>query len=79
MLNKRLLSLLVIPTLLGACSKQVELSNAELLCNAYLDCIEATNEKIRPLVNLTKDDKNITWNETGDKVLLFTFQVKVIS
>ena len=73
MLHKRILTLLVIPALLGACSKQVELTNTELLRNAYLDCIEATSEKIRPLVALTKDDKNITWNESGDKVLLFTF------
>ena len=73
MLHKRILTLLVIPALLGACSKQVELTNTELLRNAYLDCIEATSEKIRPLVCLTKDDKNVTWNETGDRVLLFTF------
>ena len=70
---KRLPIILVVPAILGGCAKQVELTNDELIRNAYLDVIEATEEKIRPLVNLTKDDKNITWNETGDKVLLFTF------
>ena len=72
LINKTII-LLTVPALLSACSKQAELSNAELLRNAYLDCIEVTKEKIRPLVAFTKDDKNITWNESGDKVLLFTF------
>ena len=70
---KRLPIVLVLPAILGACAKESELTNDELIRHAYLDVIEATQEKIRPLVNLTKDDKNITWNETGDKVLLFTF------
>ena len=70
---KRVVIFTVLPTILGGCSKSVELSNAELIRNAYLDCIEATEEKIRPLVCLTQDDKNVTWNETKDKVLLFTF------
>ena len=73
MKSKHIISLLIIPTLLGACSKQVELTNEELLRNVYLDVIEATEEKIRPLVNLVQEDKNITWNEAKDKVLLFTF------
>ena len=60
-----------IPFLLFGCSKT--LSNDELLHKAYLDSIEVTSEKIRPLVNLTKEDSNVTWNEAGDKVLLFTF------
>ena len=72
-LIKRSLLTVTIFTLLGGCAKQSELSNAELIRNAYLDVIEATEAKIRPLVNLTKDDENITWNEAQDRVLLFTF------
>ena len=82
-LTKRTITLLMLPLLLGACSKEAELSNtessnaelsnAELLRNAYLNCIEVTEEKIRPLVTLTKDDKDVIWNEAGDRVLLFTF------
>lgn len=49
------------------------LSNQQRIHNAYLDCIEATNDKIRPLVNLTLDEERITWNDTKDRVLLFTF------
>ena len=72
-LVKRSLLIVTIFSLLGGCAKQSELSNAELIRNAYLDVIEATEAKIRPLVNLTKNDENITWNEAQDRVLLFTF------
>ena len=48
------------------------LSNDELYHQAYLNVIEATSDKIRPLVCLDHDDGNVTWNEAGDKVLLFT-------
>ena len=72
-LIKKSLLIVAVSTLLGSCAKQSELSNAELIRNAYLDVIEATKAKIRPLVNLTKDDENITWNEAQDRVLLFTF------
>ena len=69
----RALTMILMPFALLACSKQAELTNQELLRKAYLDCIEATNEKIRPLVCLTKDDKNVIWNENNDRVLMFTF------
>lgn len=72
-LIKKSLLIVAVSTLLGGCAKQSELSNAELIHNAYLDVIEATEAKIRPLVNLTIDDENITWNEAQDRVLLFTF------
>ena len=62
----------IIPIMLLSCSKQ-GLTNEERLHKAYLDVIEATEEKIRPLVNLSKDDDKVIWNESGDKVLLFTF------
>ena len=72
-LVKKSLLVVIIPALLGGCAKHGELSNAELLRNAYLDVIEATEKKIRPLVDLIKDDENVIWNSTNDKVLLFTF------
>ena len=72
--NKRIIILSFLPLFLMGCNKQEKaLTNVELLRNAYLDVIEATEEKIRPLVNLTKDEQKVTWNETKDKVLLFTF------
>ena len=70
---KRLLTVGALPLLLLGCSKGAELTNEQRLHNAYLDVIEATDEKIRPLVNLTADDPNVTWNDGKDKVLLFTF------
>ena len=71
--SKRIIALVLIPLFAVSCSKEPELSNQELLRKAYLDCIEVTEEKIRPLVALTKTDEKITWNQTQDKVLLFTF------
>lgn len=65
------LFLLSFPLLLVSCG-QSNLSNAELIHRAYLDVIEATKDKIRPLVNLNKEDEKIIWNENKDKVLLFT-------
>ena len=71
--SKRIIALALIPLFVVSCSKEPELSNQELLRKAYLDCIEATQEKIRPLVALTKTDEKITWNQAQDKILLFTF------
>ena len=68
---KKVSLLLLVPTLLLSCSKE-ELSNEARLRQAYLNSIEVTNEKIRPLVNLTKTDSGVLWNNSGDKVLLFT-------
>ena len=71
--SKRIITLTLIPLFVVSCSKEPEVTNQELLRNAYLDCIEVTQEKIRPLVTLTKTDEKITWNQNQDKVLLFTF------
>lgn len=54
-------------------SAEEELTNEERLHNAYLDVIETKQENLRPLVSLTQDDEKVIWNETKDKVLLFTF------
>ena len=70
--TSRTISALAMSLLLFGCSKPV-LTNEQLLRNAYLDVIEATDEKIRPLVNLTINEEKITWNESEDRVLLFTF------
>lgn len=56
--------------LLVACKGAEPLTLEERLHNAYLDSIEAKEENIRPLVNLTKEDKNVSWKD--DKALLFT-------
>ena len=70
----KVLTVVMVPLFLVSCSKEpVQLSNQELLHQAYLDSIEVSEEKIRPLVSLTKEDKNVIWNESGDRVLLFTF------
>ena len=66
-----ILSFAALPFFLFGCAKP-SLSNDELLHNAYLDAIEATEEKIRPLVNLTLEEENVTWNAEKDRVLLFT-------
>ena len=54
--------------LLVACKGAESLTLEERLHNAYLDSIEAKEENIRPLVNLTKEDKNVSWKD--DKALL---------
>ena len=61
----------ILATLLFGCA-QGTISLEERLHNAYLDSIETKEENLRPLVNLTKDDKNVTMNDKGE-VLLFTF------
>ena len=50
-----------------------EVSLKDRLHNAYLDVIEAKEENIRSLLCLDENDDNFYWNETKDKVLLFTF------
>ena len=66
----KIIGLTLIPFTLLGCSKQAELTNQELLHKAYLDSIEVSEEKIRQLVCLNKEDKNTIWNE--NRVLLFT-------
>ena len=68
---RKLSSIIFIPVFLMSCSNESPaLTNEQLLHNAYLDSIEATSEKIRPLVCLNKSDNRTIWKE--DKVLLFT-------
>lgn len=50
-----------------------EISLEERLHLAYLDVLETKEENLRPLVTLTQNDSKVIWNETKDKVLLFTF------
>lgn len=83
-LNKTILTISLLSVFLISCSSKKTCSNDdtpevipeltldERLHNAYLDSIEAKQENIRPLVNLTQDDENIIWNEDKTKVLLFT-------
>ena len=67
---KRLEVLSFLPFLLGGCGKT--LTNEELIRKAYLDCVEVSENKLRPLVNLVPSEEKVTWNESKDKVLLFT-------
>ena len=71
--SKRIIVLALLPLFVISCSKNSGLTNQELLHKAYLDVIEATQEKIRPLVTLNKTDEKVTWNQAQEKVLLFTF------
>lgn len=72
-MNKaHLLPLLTLPFLLLSCAKQT-LTNEELLHQAYLNVIEATKDKLRPLINLVEGEDKVDWNQSKDKVLLFTF------
>lgn len=73
MINKKVLILPLISVLLVSCSNKTPLTLEERLHEAYLDVIEEDENDLRPLVNLTKEEKNIEWNKEGDRVLLFTF------
>jgi len=72
-INKKVFIIPLISTLLVSCSNKAHLTLEERLHEAYLDVIEEDETDIRPLVALTKEEKNIEWNNEGDKVLLFTF------
>lgn len=41
--------------------------------SAVKDAMFADKDEIMPLVSLTKKDKRVTWNDTGDRVLLLTW------
>ena len=80
----KLFALLLLSVIITACSKnETSVSSSlsptptidlkERLHNAYLDVIETKEENLRPLVCLNQEDENVYWNETKDKVLLFTF------
>ena len=64
---------LLIPLTISCSNEAVELTLKERLNNAYLDVIETKEENLRLLVSLTKDEEKVYWNESQDKVLLFTF------
>ena len=72
LINKKVLILPIISTLLVSCSTKAPLTLEERLHEAYLDVIEEDEKDIRPLVALSKEDKNVTWNNEGNKTLLFT-------
>ena len=74
-INKTIFTLSLLSTFLVSCSKEstTPLTLKEQLHNAYLNVIETKEENIRPLVCLSQDDANVIWNDTKDKVLLFTF------
>ena len=71
-LGRQLIKISILSTLLISCSNNKVIDLKERLHNAYLDVIEATEEDIRPLVSLTKDEENLYWSD-DNKVLLFTF------
>ena len=71
-LCRQLIKISILSTLLISCSNNKVIDLKERLHNAYLDVIEATEEDIRPLVSLTKDEENLYWSD-DNKVLLFTF------
>lgn len=52
------------------CTDTTELSTAQLYQNAVNDAAVAEENEILPLVCISKDDKNVIWNEAGDKVLI---------
>lgn len=72
-MNKtRLLSFLSLPFLLISCRGN-NISNDELIHQAYLNVIEASKDEIRPLINLNVKEDKVDWNISKDRVLLFTF------
>ena len=71
-LGRQLIKISILSTLLISCSNNKVIDLKERLHNAYIDVIEATEEDIRPLVSLTKDEENLYWSD-DNKVLLFTF------
>ena len=72
MKKSHLLSILFIPALLISC-KQNYVSNEELIHQAFLNVIEASEDELRPLLNLNEKEDKVIWNDNKDKVLLFTF------
>lgn len=69
---KRLLMLPLTSVLLFSCSNSKELSLEERLHNAYIDVLETKEKNLRHLITLDQDEKEVTWSNTKDKVLLFT-------
>lgn len=68
--NRKVLLLPLTTILLFSCTNTASISLEERLHKAYLDVIETKEENIRTLVSLTKEERNVEWN--NDKVLLFT-------
>lgn len=50
-----------------------EPQEANLYANAIVDAVLAETSEILPLVEITKNSDSVTWNESGDKVLMLTF------
>ena len=48
------------------------LTNEELYDNACKDAVFATEDKIKPIVEITKDNKDVKWNDNG-QVLMCSF------
>ena len=48
----------------------------ELYQEAVEDAMIADQSEIHPLVTITKDSSMVTWNETGDKVLMLSFHTE---
>ena len=48
------------------------LTNEELYDNACKDAVFATEDKIKPIVEITKDSKDVKWNDNG-QVLMCSF------
>lgn len=49
------------------------LSSEQLYEKSVEDAMQAEQDEIKPLVLLTKDSEDVTWNETGDKILLLSW------
>ena len=60
--------ILLTMTLMGCSSPSLD----ELYNNACKDAVFATKEKIRPIVNITKEDNNVKWNN-NNQVLMCSF------
>lgn len=56
----------------GGCIVYIRLDE-ELYQDAVRDAMIADEKEIYPLVTITKDSDMVTWNETGDKVLMLSW------
>lgn len=54
------------------CAKQSP-DNAALWKSAMTDAVFSEDEELHELVELTKDDSRVVWDESGERVLLLTW------
>ena len=54
---------------LGSCAAKKP-TDDELYAAAVRDAVFADEDEVLPLVNITKDDKNVIWSEDGKSVLV---------